>query len=73
MQPLYPPDLVPLRAACHLVPSSVPGKCVCCSTLYRWAQQGLICLYRLGGRTFVSRSELAKLLRVERQEPPALY
>jgi hypothetical protein len=47
------------------LPSSIPGRKVCRSTLYRWACKGLLEVVRIGGRTYTSEAALQRL--VERQ------
>jgi hypothetical protein len=50
-------DLYPLKEARQLLGGVSPA------SIYRWASQGRIKLTRLGGSTFISAEEIARLAR----------
>lgn len=58
-----PSDLLCLRDAAKLLPSSRAGKRVHASTLYRWIIEKRIRGFRLGRYWYVSRQEVLSLFR----------
>lgn len=58
-----PDDLIGLAEACKLLPGTRPGKRLHISTIFRWAATGKLPSWRVGKRTFVSRSDVRALAR----------
>ena len=58
-----PCDLLPLREAAKLLPGTRPGRHLCIDVLRRWTWRGTLASWKIGGRLYVSRSEVLKQAR----------
>ena len=59
-------DLIPIKEACKLIPSHVPGKRLSLGTAYRWILSGRLPAIRRGSYYFVHRADV---LRIAAGEP----